>query len=164
MLPDLEVIDAFINRFLECLYPRQFNKDYDHYYGELFNKCVYACNRYDPNKGMTLNSYLFMCCKHKISYVNKKERDWYSKHSTNFNLSHVSKSQSPLSLAEYNELEEQINRSELSARTKEVVTLYLTRPYATYKELGEYLGTSKQNVEQIVRSAKQYFSRRNIQI
>ncbi len=162
--PDFPVIKAFVVRFLEEFAHSVGVRDWDQYYGELINVCLQAEARFDPAKGMTLNSYFFLCCRDKTNKINKIEAGWYSRHVTNINLNLFSKSKSPFSIAEHNETIEAVRNSELSPRFKEVIEVYLTKPHLDFGSLAEEIGISKQRISQIINSAKQYFQRRQVEI
>ncbi len=162
--PDFPIIEAFVVRFLEEFIHAIGIRDWDHYYGELFNTCLQAEARFDPAKGMTLNSYFFLCCKDRANKINKREVTWYTRHVTHVNLNLFSKSKSPFSIAEHNETIEAVRNSELSPRIKEVIEVYLTEPHLDFGSIAERMNVSKQRISQIINSAKQFFSRRNVEI
>lgn len=156
----------FIDNFLRKHYYRQYHCDYNMYSGELFVIGNKAREKYNPDKAgaAKFNTYLTRCLFNIMTLINKNEREWYEHHKSMALESFASPDLAPNLISQYRELVERISESELTSRTKEIVTSYLTKPYKSFTELGKDFGISKQRVSVLIESARQYLSRRGVEI
>ena len=161
---DMEFIHNFVERFLSNLYPSQKHRDYNLYYGELVSACIWASYSHKPELGASLNTYLFERCRWRVAQLNKKEKMWYGQHSTGFSLDDIKNSEPAYTVAEHNECIEIVKKSELTEKHKDIVIIYISRPFCTFQEIADHLGISKQYVNRVILSAKQFFERRKISI
>ncbi len=161
-----EELRLFIDCFLRKFYYRQYNCDYNMFAGELFAIGDNARKKFDPNKigSAKFNTYLTRCLINMMTLLNKREKEWYTHHIV-MSLSNFAAEELPPSLiSQYRELVERVNESELTPRTKEIVGAYLLRPYKSLTDLGKDFGISKQRVSTLIESARQYLSRRSVEI
>lgn len=149
--------------FLYKCCPSLLKRDYDASVGELISAMHRAEPNFDETRGVKKSTYFWKVCLRRFLRYRHTESQFYDRHSLHSSFLNLpSKETNPLLYLQYEELKEKVRQSALSARSKEIVLIYIDDPFASFADIGRQLGVTRQAVENHIRSSKQYLKRYNI--